>query len=375
MTHLKTLNQHLKGLSAVSKTSIKIGTLVLALTMTSCSTTKEEKNEEVLQLNEIAMANPAIVVEEVKVERPRSVVFIAGYDKGGKTYFSDAKSFFQKQDAEIVETAYSLQEMILWLNVNKKNKPFSEIHIVANNKLSKVQLETTVKGDLVSSEAIKTAVVSGLLPKLENVLEKDAKVVLHSAGLGSQVELVDDIQEVFSSDVTPSVIASENISVFGGQFSEHFMAKPYYVFYPTANSPGRVDLSKELKATYPEAEIDWLSAMNNPTEKFQGDIYSYKFNIPVKWEIAYENDEDIPSFRTLDQMYAFMQDHDEISKDLEALKVPIEKFRWFQTVKGDKLVIKGKVTVVCVLEPVMSPAYPSEYMKPTIENLRLYNRI
>ena len=241
--------------------------------------------------------------------------------------------------------------------------------------MNKVLLETTVNGNELSSTAIKLAVENGKLPKLENVLAKEAKVILHSAGLGSQTELINEFKRVFTTDVTPSIIASKSVSVFNGKFSEHFLAKPFYGFYPTAKSPGRVDLAKEFAKTYPESDIDWLSAMNNDSEKFQGDIYSCKFNIPVKWEIAFENDDEMPSFRTLDQMYAFMQDHDMISKDLEQLNIPIEKYRWYQTVKGDKLIIKGKVTVVCVLEPVMSLAYPSEYMNPSIDNIRLYNRL
>jgi hypothetical protein len=358
-------------------TSIKITALAIILILTSCTNRVEKKNVEpqVLETNEIAMSTSSDIVDEAVKEKERSVVFIAGFDQGSKTYFSDARAFFKEKDAEIVETAYSLQEIILWLNINQKNKPISEIHIVANNKMNKVLLETTVNGEDVSSEAIKSAIEKGKLPKLENVLAKEAKVVLHSAGLGSQTELINEFKRVFTTNITPSVIASKSVSVFNGQFSEHYLAKPFYGFYPTAKSPGRDDLSKEFDKNYPDSDKDWLSAMENDSERFQGDIYSYKFNIPVKWEIAYESDDEMPKFTKLDQMYTFMKDHDIISKDLEQLDIPIEKFRWFQTVKGDMLVIEGKVTVVCVLEPVMSPAYPSEYMNPSIDNIRLYNRL
>jgi hypothetical protein len=358
-------------------TSIKITALAITLILTSCANKVEKKNIEpqVFETNEIAMSDSSDIVDEIVKEKERSVVFITGFDKGSKTYFSDARAFFKEIDTEIVETAYSLQEIILWLNINQNNKPISKIHIVANNKMNKILLETTVNGEGLSSKAIQSAVESGELPKLENVLAKDAKVILHSAGLGSQTELINEFKRVFTTDVTPSVIASKSVSVFSGQFSEHFLAKPFYGFYPTAKSPGRVDLAKEFSKNYPESDIEWLSAMENDSERFQGDIYSYKFNIPVKWEIAYEAGEEIPGFRTLDEMYTFMKDHDLISKDLEQLDIPIEKFRWFQTVKDDKLVIEGKVTVVCILEPVMSPAYPSEYMNPSIDNIRLYNRL
>ena len=104
-------------------------------------------------------------------------------------------------------------------------------------------------------------------------------------------------------------------------------------------------------------------------------VYSQRNGMSYQDLIMNPSGEEIPGFRTLDEMYTFMKDHDLISKDLEQLDIPIEKFRWFQTVKDDKLVIEGKVTVVCILEPVMSPAYPSEYMNPSIDNIRLYNRL
>lgn len=353
---------------------VKLSVVAIAITFVACNS-KVEKKEivETPVLSEIAVVETVTLGENKDLGR--SVVFITGVDKGSKSYYANARAYFDTQNNEVVETAYSLQEIILWLNVNKGKKPFSEVHIVTNNKMSQVQLETTIKGETLSSVALQESVAKGLLPKLDNVLAKDSKVIIHSSGLGNNESLIDGFKQVFTTNVKTSVVASENISVFGGEFTEHYLAKPYYGFYPTANSPGRVDLSKEFTAKYSNSEIDWLSAMSNTSERFQGDVYSYKFNVPVKWEIVYEGDEEVPGFSTLDDMYAFMQDNDMISSELKELNIPIEKFRWYQTVERDTLIIKGMATVVCVLEPVMSRAYPSEYMIPNSDNLRLYNRI
>jgi hypothetical protein len=356
------------------KTSIKVSVLAIAIAFVGCNKTSEKKAIETTPIVPEVATVASSTLEET-TESGRSVVFITGFDSAGKSYFSDAKTYFETQNNEIVETAFSLQEIILWLNINSKKNPVSEVHIVTNNKMGQVQLETTIKGSALSSHSIKESVEKGLLPKLDNVLKNNSKVVIHSSGLGKNKNLIDGLKQVFTTDVTSSVIASENVSVFGSEFTGHLLAKPYYGFYPTANSPGRVDLTKEFEAAYPDSNIDFLSAMGNEEERFQGDIFSYKFNVPVKWEIVYENDDEMPSFGTLDEMYEFMQDNDIISTELAALNVPIEKFRWYQTVKGDKLIIKGLATVVCVLEPVMSLAYPSEYMVPNSDNLRLYNRI
>lgn len=355
-------------------TSIKVSVLAIAIAFVGCDKTSGKKEIETTP-TQLEVATTTSQTLEDSTASGRSVVFITGVDKGSKTYFTDARTYFESKNTEIVETAYSLQEIILWLNINSKENPISEVNIVTNNKMSQVQLETTIKGSSLSVASIEESVAKGLLPELDNVLKNNSKVVIHSSGLGNNLALIDCLKQVFTTDAASTVIASENISVFGSEFTGHLLAKPYYGFYPTANSPGRVDLSKEFAAKYPDTEIDWLSAMENEEERFQGDVYSYKFNVPVKWELDFVNDDEMPSFKTLNEMYTFMKDNDMISSDLLELNIPIEKFRWNQTVKGDKLIIKGMATVICVLEPVMSLAYPSEYMIPNSDNLRLYNRI
>ncbi len=353
------------------RTSIKITVAAFVLSVVGCI----PKTETKVIVETPTLVEIATVSESIPDEKRRSVVFITGYDAGSKTYYADAKEFFSKTSSEIVETAYSLQEIILWMNINYNNNPFDEIHIVNNNKLNEMSLETTIKGANITVLTLKNSVENGSLPKLENVLAKNAKLVFHASGLGSNIELMNAFKQVFTTDVQPTIIASENISVFGSEFAPQYLAKPHYGYYPTANSPGRVDLAKQFSKSYPNANIDWLSAMNNSEERFQGDVYSYKFNVPVRWDIEFSGDDEIPSFNTTEELILWMKDNDEISAELETLGVPIEKYRWYQTVKNDTLIIKGKATVICVLEPVMSAAYPSEYMIPSIDNLRLYDSI
>ena len=46
------------------------------------------------------------------------------------------------------------------------------------------------------------------------------------------------LRDAFVADEVPNVVASSYVDVFGGEFSAHYLAKPYYVFYPYAHSPG-----------------------------------------------------------------------------------------------------------------------------------------
>lgn len=355
------------------KTSIKISVMIASISLMACSQKKETPRVAVNHTIEKPVIDQN---SEPTTFENRSVVFITGHDAGSKTFYTDAKEYFSSQDVEIVESAYSLQEMLLWLNINYNDKPYSEIHIVSNNKWTELPIETTIKGKRVNAHSIQESIESGELPALNsNILQPQSKLVFHASNLGSDTLLLDGFKKVFSTDIVPTVVAAEMVSVFDSEFTAHYLAKPYYTFYPTANSPGRVDLGKQFAKSYPNSSIDWLSAMNNQTERFQGDIYSYKFNIPLKYEFTFEGDEDIPNFKNTSELRAWMQNNDQIANDLSMLGIPLDKFRLYETVRNGTLIIKGKVTVVCVLEPVMNPAYPSDYMIPTIENLRLYNSL
>ena len=354
------------------RNSIKIAVMAFAVILVGC--TEKSSTTTVSTTPELENINVASISNSI-VENEREVVFITGYDKGEKTYYTNAKSYFENQEIEIVESALSLQEIILWLNINYNEIPYTKIHIVNNSKLNEMSLETTIKGDKITTVTLENAVTNGVLPILDNVLEANAKLIFHASGLGANTKLMNDFKEIFTTDVQPVIIASENVSVFGSEFAPQYLAKPYYGFYPTAQSPGRVDLAKQFSKNYPDVEIDWLSVMNNSSERFLGDVYSYKFNVPVRWEIDFHGDDELPSFPTTAALITWMQGNDEISAELDALGIPVEKFRWYQTIKDETLIIKGKVTVICVLEPVMDYAYPTQYMVPSIDNLRLYDTL
>ena len=354
------------------RNSIKIAVMAFTVILVGC--TEKSSTRAVTTTPELENINVATISNSI-VENEREVVFITGYDKGEKTYYTDAKSYFENQEVEIVESALSLQEIILWLNINYNEIPYTKIHIVNNSKLNEMSLETTIKGDKITTVTLEHAMTNGVLPALDNVLEADAKLIFHASGLGSNAQLMNDFKEIFTTDVQPVIIASENVSVFGSEFAPQYLAKPYYGFYPTAQSPGRVDLAKQFSKNYPDVEIDWLSVMNNSSERFLGDVYSYKFNVPVRWEIDFHGDDELPSFPSTAALITWMKDNEEISAELDALGIPVEKFRWYQTIKDETLIIKGKVTVICVLEPVMDYAYPTQYMVPSIDNLRLYDTL
>ncbi len=341
--------------------------LTVVLTLVSCN-----KKKKATTVN----TNTAIAAEITDIPTYReSIVFIAGKDTPNSSFYKSAKTHFEEKQFEVITTAFSLQEIILWLNNNFDERLYTDIHIVSkNNPWKGMGLETKINGEKVKQNTLRNEIINGNLPRLEKVITEDSNIIFHASSLSNNTDLVRDLKSTFSTNISPKVTTTTYINVFGGQFSNHFLAKPYYGFYPTANSPGKVDLSKEFAKNYPnEKEVDWYTALTNENERFIGDSYTTQFNVPVKWELDYiDSDGEVPSFKSPEEIMDWIDQNEEISKELAFYNIPIEKFRWKSVSTKNKLVIKGITTVLCVLKPLINPYGDLQHIEPEIDNLRLY---
>lgn len=347
---------------------IAIGLLLLIGQFTGCdSKTSTAKNENI----EIAKS----VTTEKIIEHRKPIVFISGIDKGSNNFYGNARLYFQEKGFEIVENQYSLEEIINWMNANASKKPYGNVHIVNySNPFQKMDLETTVKGKKITTETLEKNIKQGTLPTLNNVVTSNSKIIFHSYGIGKNIELLKTLKEVFIAEETPNVVASSYYTIFGGKFSNHYLAEPFYVFYPTANSPGKTDLSKEIAKKYPEEkDIDWYESLNNDLERYVGETYTHQFSIPVKWEFDYTNSDDgIPTFSNQEQVMDWIEQNENLVAEMEKLKIPVDKFRWRWTLKNSKLTLKGRTTVLCVLKPLIRPYGDLKHIEPDTNNKRLY---
>ena len=355
---------------SIGRASVVMGLLLAVGTFANCDKKEGTKNAQVADLIE------TVETTETKTEVLRQpVVFITGIDKGDNQFYKNARQYFINKQYEVVDYTFSMQEVFTWLNKNYDGNSYGEIHIVTHsNPWRGLSMETLIKGERVTTESLRKAITLGQLPELKVGISKNTKVVFHSCGLGENAPLMKTLKDAFVADEVPSVIASPYYNVFGGEFSEHYLAKPYYGFYPTANSPGKVDLAKEFARKYKEEkDIDWYDALNNYKERYVGDAYTYQFNVPVEWEFDYTNSDDVmPTFKIQEDIMDWIAEDEELSKVISAYNIPLEKFRWKSYVKGNKLVIKGKTTVLCVLKPLIKPYGDLQHVEPDTENLRLY---
>ena len=357
---------------SIVKVGTVIGLLLLIGIFFNCNKTKKSETK---QLKKIAISTETEVEKPATLKARNPIVFIAGYDKGNNKFYASARTYFKEKKYQIVEDAYSLEEIINWINTNANKNPYGEIHIVNHsNPWRGMSLETVIKGERITAETLRKNITQGKLPKLNNIVTKNTKIVFHSCGLGENKELMDTLKDAFVAEQIPQVVASPYFNVFGGEFSNHYLAKPFYVFYPTANSPGKLDLSKEIARKYKdEKDIDWYSALNNERERYVGEAYTFQFNIPLKWEFDYTNsDDEAPNFKIQEEVMDWVAENEELAKELEKLNIPVEKFRWNWKVKNDKLIIKGKTTVLCVLKPLIKPYGDLKHIEPDTNNKRLY---
>lgn len=350
----------------ILKVGTVMGLLILIGIFTSCKETKTNKTPE---LGNIAKKEEVTIKTVLTPRKP--IVFIAGYNKKDSKFYDSARVYFKKKNYQIINDAYSLEEIITWMNNNASENPYGEVHIVNhNNPWKEMSLETTVNGEKVTNNSLQKA----KLPKIKKGINANSKIIFHANGLGKNQELLNSFKQVFATDEIPQVKASPFFNVFDGEFTKHFLAKPYYVFYPTAHSPGKVDLSKEIAKKYPEEkEISWFDALTNERERYVGEPYTKQFNVPIKWELDYNNyDDEIPTFTMQEEIMDFIANNEDLIKDIDKMEIPVEKFRWSYKVKNNKLIIKGKASVLCVLKPITKPYGNLEHVKPDLNNKRLY---
>ncbi len=303
-----------------------------------------------------------------------SIVFITGYDKGSNAYYNNAKSYFKAQKTQIVDNLFSIAEIIEYLNKDN-TKTYDKIHIVSHsNPWLGMSLTTTEKGERITSETLIKAKEEKEILSLETVITNNTKIIFHSCGLGENKELLQNLKQVFKTKTAemPIIVASSFFNVFGGKYAGHYLAKPYYGYYPTAESPGPLTLTEEFKSKYPTININWKRALKTRKETALGEVYSYKFNIPVDWEFTFDSPDEIPNLKDRDAIMDWVSESTEMAMTLYNLNIPIEKYRWKSKIKGNKLYIKGKTTVLCVLEPILQENDITEYKNITFDDTSLY---
>ncbi len=315
----------------------------------------------------------ALPVQLSKTET--SIAFITGQDTGENTYYSNAKRHFEAQNTPVITQLSSINEIITYLN-QSQSKSYTYIHIVSHsNPWLGMALKTTKEGLRINTTSLLEALEQQDIAALTHGVNANTKIIFHSCGLAQNTQLLQSLKQAFATQTPPQLIASSYFNVFGGKYASHYLAKPYYGYYPTAESPGPRALAEAFKSNYPNTAIDWFTAIKTRQESSFGNVYSYTFNVPINWEFTFKTKQEIPQLKDKEAIMDWVVNLPEMAKTLHDLNIPISQYRWRQRTKGHTLYIQGKATVLCVLQPILEPNDPSEYKIISFDDKTLYNTL
>jgi hypothetical protein len=326
----------------------------------------------ILASNQPVNAQSKQLRQSEKTKQP--IVFITGFDEGDNQYYANAQQYFETKGFNVITDKYALSEIIEWLNVQDKEQLSSEIHIVSHsNPWRGLSMKTLKEGNRITVESLMAD--QEKIPVLDSQLVGNLNIIFHSCGLGENIVLLEILKAIIDPTHQINLYASPYFNIFGSPYAPHYLADFYYVFYPTANSPGRWELAKELSTTYPEKELNWQQALHTKREEKIGKPYRYRFNIPIYWETIFENEGAIPELNSREAIMNWVAEEEALAMHIFELNIPLEKFRWKREIKGNKLIIKGKTTVQCVLEPITLEKDRMEYSIPNYTDTDLYVKI
>jgi len=305
------------------------------------------------------------------------IVFIAGFDEDDNTYYANARQYFVANDYRVVDGLLSLDEIIDWLNINSiASDKWDELHIVCHgNPWRGLSLKTNKNGERVKVKSIMDAIEDKKISSPEDFLSCSPKVILHSCGVGSNPELMKSIGNLFASNDQLEVYSTPYFNLFGGKHNEHSLAAVHYGFYKTAYFPGRNKLARQFEDRYDHTDIDWNQALQNEAPSEAGEAYMYKFNVPVEWTFDFAHDFEVPELKGDYAILDYVVQQEDLMEELESMDIDLEYFRWRAVKKDKSLIIKAKVTVVCILSTIMDEKTKDKAKVVSISDPELYIKV
>jgi len=312
---------------------------------------------------------PSVNIKQEKTLRP-SITFILGEDEEDKNpYYSLAKQYYlyhpSHKDNIFIDTCRSLVSVRNHLakNLPKNATAWGEITVVVHsNQWTGISVPVVAGGERTTINSLFQNIQNQQFAALPNtIVDEETVIDFKACGLGSNKDLLQALATAFGGfdDVKPQVRSSENFIYYAPDRHQHIQSKefrPYYAFYRTAYRPAGINLAKQLQERYPTCDIDWLTAMQNKQPRGEGDIFHYRFNVPIEWHVYVDKENANLDFNSITEKITFVKTQPDLIKLLNYFDIPIDKFRWTFEVEKEEgvatVLIKGKATVLCVLEEV-----------------------
>lgn len=329
------------------------------------------------------------------LEDRKTITFILGEDEpdSKNKYYSGALDYYRfNEEAKtdfLVPSCRSLLDVRNFLARGSGNGlPWGEINLVVHsNEWSDMGACVIPEGPRVSETTIQAAISSGVFTALpDSLLDGCSELIIQGCALGRNEAVLMALSQAFGGAGALPVVRSSRYFILyqpGVVSPDKYLADFWYTHYPTGYHPGNYMLEANLREFYPEAKIDWKTALANHESTAAGAAYTYSFRIPVVWYTAYDRKEDRPDVSTADGKMAWVTTQPELMKTVLEYGFSEEDFTWtvypthrqFSNGKR-KPAIKGigLLNIVCVLKPLIDEE-SKEPLTPALTDERFYASI
>jgi hypothetical protein len=327
---------------------------------------------------QIETNQPTLVIPSKIEEHRQSITFILGEDDDPQNpYYTQSTNYYRNnpdgKTEYLVTTCRSLLEVRNYLAKNKPSnlQAWGLINLVSHgNQWLGLSVKVTPNSKRATPDRILENVENGNLQELpDSLVDSNTEIFIHGCGIGNNPEILKAIGLAFGGkDNFPLVKASKLFEYYStkeenGIISEtqRYLAQTWNVYYKMGEKPGVDTLLQLFSSKYPGSKIDFTTSLNREEPRWSGDMYSYTFEVPVKFTIKKSDIDTLPDLTKKANLEIWASQQQEIKNMLQKIEIPADKFNWSVTnvyikdEKGNKspaLWIKGYCTVHCVIMPL-----------------------
>lgn len=303
-----------------------------------------------------------------KTVEEQSICFILGEDKADQEFYSLASEYFSKdsvaQTSKLVRHIRSIEELILFLNNQKPDKPWKRIELVVHgNVWSGLSVKITDGGERAYPKELLRAFVENDLPTLSPyVIDTNTIVNVWGCGIGTNPIMNIALSKCFTDMVgqQAKVKASKKFVVFkrqeGSGHVKLIKASYWPYFFKRGYRPSDTVISRTMARQYPEANLNFANIIS---QKERQTCYEEQFHIPISWTVIYKSKESRPDVTHQASKHNWIRSQAALMKKIREMQIPFDQYHWtvnkiiHTNAKGQKVpAIKaiGMSTVLCVLE-------------------------
>ncbi|MCB0707660.1 MAG: hypothetical protein KDC34_20230 [Saprospiraceae bacterium] len=301
------------------------------------------------------------------------IVFILGEDElEGNPYYEQATNYFRFREnirlENLVVHCRSLSEVREYLVWNKADSSLAwgKVHLVVHgNQWNGLSLPVVPGGPRTSATSIPAAKRQGYFePLSETVLDEKSELIFHACGTGHDLALMEQISAAFGGRATVRsarfFVSYESVSGVP-QSTRQYMSDYWFTTYPTGHRPIDAILANQLEEENPTAGIEWMGALSRTHPRWMGDVYHYRFSVPVHWTVTFSAASDMSQLETKVQQNAWLATQTDLLDKLAEIGIPASRFSWkfekttytFPDGQVEPAIqIEGKSSILCVLKAI-----------------------